>query len=112
MGTLFDQDDEDSIAARFAKFHTQHPEVYALYKKFAYQLLHSGCRRGSTQQILGRVRWESALNPEHDGGFKVNEVFKKHYAKMLVADDPVFAGFFEFRDGYQRSGESREPGAA
>jgi len=96
--TLFDDDDRRSIAERFAEFDAAHPEVYAMYRRFAYELIRAGCRRGSTQQILGRIRWETSVNPDHDGGFKVNEVFKKLYAKKLVAEDPAtFADFFEFR---------------
>ncbi len=104
MKTLFDIDPPPApvrpitIAERFEWFHRQHPEVYEMYRRFAYQLLRAGCKRGSTQQILGRIRWETALNPGHDGGFKVNEVYKKHYAKKLVDEDPAFAEFFEFRN--------------
>jgi hypothetical protein len=98
MENLWDVPNDDPIAARFAKFDAAHPEVYASYKRFAYELKRAGCTRGSTQQILGRVRWESNVNPGRDGGWKVNEQFKKHYALKLVGEDPTFEGFFEFRE--------------
>lgn len=98
MNTLWEFQYDSSIAARFARFDAAHPEVYESYKRFAYELKRAGCVRGSTQQILGRVRWESNVNPGKDGGWKVNEQFKRLYALKLVAEDPSFEGFFEFRD--------------
>jgi hypothetical protein len=93
-----DEPDRRTIAERFAEFDEQHPEVYEMYKRFAFELRSRGCERGSTQQILGRIRWETNVNPGKDGGFRVNEQFKKLYAKKLVAEDESFRDFFEFRE--------------
>jgi hypothetical protein len=100
---LFARDDDDdenkpTTEERFAEFDAAHPEVWEMYQRFAYELRRRGITRGSTQQILGRVRWETQVNPNHDGGFKVDERFKKLYAKKLVEHDPSFDGFFEFRE--------------
>ena len=95
MSSLFD--DDASIDARFATFDTEHPEVWALFRRFACELLAAGRSRGSSDQICHRIRWETAVNPGHDSGFKINDHFTSRYARKLVASDSRFADFFEFR---------------
>lgn len=93
MTTLFDT----TLDAKFAEYHAAHPEVYRHFRKFAFELWNAGRRRGSAQQIIERIRWETSVNPNRDGGLKINNWFRTHYAKMLVENEPVFDGFFEFR---------------
>jgi hypothetical protein len=84
-----------SIAARFAQFHAEHPEVYAAFRRFAGELVDHGHTRGSADAILHRVRWETALGSRE--GFKINNDFAACYARLLAQDDARFSGFFEFR---------------
>ena len=51
----------------------------------------------SADGIMHIVRYHAAVNPERDGGFKINNNFVALYARKLVAADPSFAGFFAFR---------------
>ncbi len=46
---------------------------------------------------MERIRWHYDINPNHDGGFKINDWFSDHYSRLLVNDDPTYSGFFEFR---------------
>lgn len=82
---------------RFAEFDAQHPEVYRMFRRFAEELLESGCEHGSAEQIVQRIRWEMSLNREGDSGFRFNNWFRAHYARKLAAEDARFADFFEFR---------------
>lgn len=88
-----------TIQERFEIFHKAHPEVYALFKRFANELVDAGHRRGSARAIIHRVRWHTSVNPEHDfEGFKINDHFSSRYARKLIAERPEFWGpFFELR---------------
>jgi hypothetical protein len=97
---LFQPDDDDkrTIAERFAEFDRQHPEVYELFRKFAYELSYAGRDRGSADQIVQRIRWETnvrADRPDHE--LKINDHFTALYARKLAAEDGRFKTFFEFR---------------
>lgn len=82
----------------FSAFHAEHPEVYVLYKRFAWELRAAGNNHGSSEQIIQRIRWETMVNRGHDGGFKINDWFRARYARMLAAECPAeFGAFFSFR---------------
>ena len=89
--------DRRTIDERFEEFHVEHPEVFRMFSEFASQLLAAGHRRGSAEQIIQRIRWQTSMNPGRDGGFKINDHFRRRYAWMLAAADPRFGEFFEFR---------------
>ena len=80
----------------FAAFDTEHPEVWALYHRFAWELKRHRAR-GSSEQIVQRLRWETAVNPAYDHGYKVNDHYRKRYAMKMCAMHPEFNGFFRFR---------------
>lgn len=93
--TLFP--DDPTIQERFEEFHAAHPDVYSQFKRFALQLLAAGRKRGSAEQIIQRIRWETAINPTRDDGFKINDHFRSRYARKLAGEDERFKEFFEFR---------------
>lgn len=92
-----------AIQQRFEAFHAAHPEVFQLFARFASELRRAGRTHYSADAILHRVRWECAVNPERDSGYKINDHFSSRYARKLANTDPRFATFFEFR-------KLREPG--
>lgn len=94
--TLFDPAPR-TLDARFLEFDRAHPEVYRLFVRFAEQLLAAGHRRGSAEQLMQRIRWETAVNPERDGGWKLNDHYRARYARKLAAEDARFENWFEFR---------------
>ena len=99
MTTLFDDfADKRSIAQRFAEFDAAHPEVYEAFKFFARQLRDAGRERGSAEQIIQRLRWDTSLRAargEHE--LKINDHFRTMYARKLATEDSSFKAFFEFR---------------
>lgn len=86
---------EHSLMRRFRKYHQDNPGVYDLFKRFAHESRDSGLKRFSADAILHRIRWYVAV--ETKGSFKVNNIASAFYARMLVDEDPSFAGFFEMR---------------
>lgn len=89
--------DRRPIEQRFAEFDAQHPEVYRLFVELAVRLLKAGHAHGSADQIIQRIRWESMVNPNRDGGWKINDQFSALYSRKLAAEDARFRHFFEFR---------------
>lgn len=118
MTTLYDQppDDDAPIVTteyprrdrEFTRFHRAHPEVYELFRRFALQLLHAGRKHGSAEQVIQRLRWETDINPSHDGGYKVSNHYRRRYALLLAQDDARFSGFFRFRAQVRRTGEDAQ----
>jgi hypothetical protein len=92
--TLFDQ--QADIQTRFEEFDREHPEVWAYFVRFANELL-ARSERGSADQIMQRIRWETTVNPERDGGLKLNDHFSSRYARKLAKEDRRFETFFSFR---------------
>jgi hypothetical protein len=90
---LFDK----TIAARFEKFHTEHPRVYMLFRIFALQLLQRGHKKIGAKMIMERVRWECATGGKDDRGYKINNDFIAHYARLFVHEHPQYQDCFEMR---------------
>ncbi len=90
-------EDNGSIDAAFERFHADHPEVYAEFLRLALMLLGRGHKWYSADGILHVVRFHTAVNPNHDAGFKINNNFSSRYARLLAQNDERFADFFEFR---------------
>lgn len=93
-----------TTAERFALFHRTHPEVYALFRQFAEELLAAGRRRYSARAIIYRIRWHTDIKggrgeaTDGGNGWKIDNYFSAYYARMLARDDQRFAMFFEFRE--------------
>jgi len=96
---LFDDfNDRRTIAERFAEFDAAHPEVYAMFRQFALELLAAGRDRGSAEQIIQRIRWETNIRADRGGcDLKINDHFRTMYARKLAGADERFRSFFEFR---------------
>lgn len=84
-----------SVRSRFERFHRANPAVYDLFRRFAREAMASGRERFSADAILHRIRWYVAI--ETKGDFKCNNDCAAFYARMLIAEQPAFAGFFELR---------------
>lgn len=94
QGNLFDED--PSIQAAFEKFHAAHPDVFALFEKYADQLRVAGRNSYGAKAILERIRWDYATSGR-DVEFKINNNFTSRYARLLIAKRPEFQMFFEMR---------------
>ena len=91
--------DGDRIAGDFAEFNAAHPEVYEAFIRYTLQLKQAGREHGSARDVLGRVRWETAVNPAYDrGDFKVNNNYAAVMSRLLMKERPELAGFFSTRD--------------
>lgn len=85
---------------RFFLYDNNNPQVYDLFKQFAWELKSTGHKRGSASMIFERMRWHTMLNTKSESGLprlKLNNVYRAHYARKLMTEDPRFIGFFETR---------------
>ena len=81
------------LLEKFKKFHSDNPDVYSLFKKFAFEAKNSGRERFSHWMIANRIRWYTAI--ETTGSeYKLSNDFIALYARLLVYHHPEFQGFF------------------
>ena len=80
------------------EFHRAHPEEWALFCHYTKELIAAGRRRGSAYAVFERIRWESEVNPTMDGGFKLNNNYRKVYATAWMKLNPQYSGFFKTRE--------------
>jgi hypothetical protein len=94
---LFDQVN-DGIYRRFTEFHEQYPQVYLLFKKFAKALIDAGNKKLGSKMIIERIRWEYKTGSKDPEGFKINNNFTAHYARLFIKDHPQYSEYFETRE--------------
>lgn len=100
---LFDGLDERpggrrTIQERFEEFHAAHPDVYALFKRFAFELREAGRERYGSDAIMQQIRWHYATSSSGGPDFKINDAYTSRYVRKLIADHPEeFRDFFELR---------------
>lgn len=94
-----------TVKDRFLAFHAANPQVYSLYKRFAYEALTAGATRISSKLIINRIRWETAITTTGAGWhvaaskkFLVDDRFTPWYARLLIEDFPKLASRLEFRE--------------
>lgn len=86
----------DILDRQFEEFDGSHPEIWGLYVKFAKELRRHKTR-GSSEQVIQRLRWETNVNPKLDMGYKIRNAFRKRYAEKLARLFPKqFGEFFRF----------------
>lgn len=87
-----------TIQERFVKFHQEYPKVYDLFKAFAIQLIKKGHKKVGARMIIERIRWEFATGDSKDEmGFKINNYFIAHYARLFIQQHPEYKEFIETR---------------
>ena len=87
----------DQIQSNFEDFHAQNPKVYAMFHRFARQLLDAGYKRGSSSLIFERIRWETMFRSAEPGPVKINNNYRSRYSRLWEQQNPDHAGFFAKR---------------
>jgi hypothetical protein len=89
--------DLKGIRKRFEDFHLKHPHVYLYFERFALELVKKGHKKLGAKMIMERIRWEIFTESKDDAGFKINNDFVAHYARMFIKNHPDQKELFEFR---------------
>jgi len=85
------------IEARFLIHHLNNPDVYQLFKKFAYQVKNGSFERYGCNAICERIRWHIDVELNTEESFKMPSEYVSLYARMMMLSDPNLRDFFHTR---------------
>jgi len=88
----------DRIELDFKQFHFEHPEVYEQLVRLARTWQANGTAKLGIATLFEVLRWNSHLNPDKTGGYKLNNNYKALYARKIMDENPDLAGLFELRE--------------
>lgn len=98
MQAMFDLFESETIRAKFEKFDDEHPEVYRELVRLAREWVSVGNARLGIATLFERLRWEWHVTGLTDrDGFKLNNNYRSHYARKIMANEPDLDGLFETR---------------
>ena len=81
---------------RWQAFHIANPQVYTLFKRFAFEAINAGHLHYSADAICHRVRWHTSM-VTRDDHFKINNNWAPYYARQFMSDFPEHDEFFRLR---------------
>lgn len=82
------------------KFIDEQPDAYALFERFALEMLAVG-RKFGIGALTERVRWEITMTWDPDArGFKINNNHRAYIARQLIEDHPGLADLIQVRRTY------------
>ena len=88
----------DRIELDFKQFHFEHPEVYTQLVKLARTWQDNGSAKLGIATLFEVLRWNSHLNPDKTGGYKLNNNYRALYARLIMEQEPDLEGLFEIRE--------------
>lgn len=95
MTTLFSAIESPELK-RFSEYHTNNPEIYRFFRRYALKSIEKGHKRLSAEFIFNIIRWETPIRAG-DKDFKINNDFKPFYSRMFLNEFPQYRDFFETR---------------
>ena len=87
----------DEIKERFLAYHKSNPDVWKLFRKYTFELISAGNKRGSADAVLHRIRWHHKIRITETDGFKINDHYSAWYSRAFEKKFPKHAGFFKRR---------------
>jgi hypothetical protein len=89
--------EDETYRAKALAWIEEHPQVFALFERFALQMVERN-RRFGIGQLAERVRWEVAMTWTKDmDGFRINNNHRAYLARELINRHPKIADFIELR---------------
>jgi len=95
----------DEMRDNAAEFHRQHPEVWTMFVRFAFDRINRGFKHYSARGIWHRIRWETEC-PDYDKDehFKLGDHHTPFYARRFMRMYPKFG------PQVNEDGDAIEPG--
>lgn len=91
-------DFDDRLYREFLAFHEANPDVYAALVQRCRAGLAVGVRRWGIGSLWEGLRWHWRVEVNRtDVEFKLNNNHRAFYARLIMAQEPDLAGFFETR---------------
>lgn len=94
-----------TVEQKFEAFDAANPKVYALFKRFAYELITAGVPRLSSKAIVERIRWETTISTTGSGWhaargkpFLIDNRFTPWLSRRFIAEYPRLGAKFETRE--------------
>lgn len=85
-----------TIAERFREFHADNPHVYAVLVALTRDYVRrTGRRRVGIAAVYERARWELSLQTTETP--RLNNSYRAHYARLIMAQEPDLSDVFETR---------------
>ena len=76
------------------KFHKEHPEVWDLFCKFAFEKIKQGHNYYGAKSVMERVRWETSAGGKSP---KINNNYVAFYSRRFSENPPEYSEFFRTR---------------
>ena len=83
---------------KFKTFHRNNPQVYELFKGFAFQAINKGFRTYSARTLIHLIRWHTSVETVDPEGFKISNNHSPYYSRMFMRDYPLHSDFFKTHD--------------
>lgn len=91
-------DRDASIRARFLRFHLTNPAVYDELVAMARELRSTGHRRFGIRMLWETLRWRRMIRTTDPSGYKLNDHYPPHYARLIMDREPDLEGIFDVRE--------------
>ena len=79
---------------KFKTFHRNNPQVYELFKGFAFRVINKGFKAYSARALIHLIRWHTSVETNDPSGFKVSNNHSPYYARLFMRDHPEHSDFF------------------
>lgn len=86
-----------TTAEKFEQFHEQNPVVYEVLCRLAREWIdRTGRHELAIATLVETARWELAFKTS-DPDYKINNVFRAYYARLIMQQEADLIGLFELR---------------
>lgn len=88
---------DQSIQARFERFHAANPDVYQELVRLARKLRNQGLDKYGIVGLYEVLRYDRTLSTDGKP-FKLSNDFRSRYARLIMSQEPDLQGFFQTRE--------------
>lgn len=94
----FPPEEDLSLDACFARFHTNHPEVYRGLVALAREAKQAGQTRVGIGMLFEVLRWQRVVAGDDHETFLLNNNYRSRYARLIMANERDLDDIFATRD--------------
>ena len=92
-----DETRREEMRKKCEEFHREHPEVWELFTRFAFDRIGKGFSNYGAKAIMERVRWETNVGGDGTTELKIGNNHTAFYSRRFAKMYPEHADFFRFR---------------